>query len=59
MKYYIRAFFSNWHEVSKEKYEEFKKEILVGAINIDSSNKEEVDKFLSRHAKEVADNETI
>ena len=51
-KYFIRAFFSDWHEVSKDSYESFKKEILVGAINIDKSNQEEVNNFLSKHCKE-------
>ncbi len=56
-EYYIRAFFSDWHKVNKESYESFRKEILVGAINIDKSNKEEVERFLSRHAKVVEINE--
>ncbi len=56
-EYYIRAFFSDWHKVNKEAYEDFKKSILVGAINIDKNNKEEVERFLSRHANVVEANE--
>ena len=54
MKYYIRAFYSDWHEVSKEQYDSFKKNILDGAINVDKNNPEAVKNFLSNHAKEVA-----
>jgi len=56
-EYYIRAFFSDWHKVSKEAYEDFKKSILVGAININKNDKEQVENFLSRHAKAVEVNE--
>lgn len=56
-EYYIRAFFSDWHKVSKESYESFRKEILVGAINVNKNDKEQVERFLSRHAKVVEVNE--
>lgn len=51
MKYYIKAFVSGWRETTKEHYEEFRNNILVGAINVDKSNPEEVEKFLSKHSK--------
>ena len=51
MKYYIKAFYSDWRQVSEEKYNEFRKDILNGARNIDKSNPEEVEKFLERHSK--------
>lgn len=53
MKYYIKAFFGEWVEVSKEKYEHFRKNILVGAVNVDKTNPDEIEKFLSRHSKVV------
>ena len=45
MKYFIKAFFGEWVEVSKEKYEHFRKNILVGAVNVDKTNPDEVEKF--------------
>jgi septin family protein len=50
-KYFIRAFFSDWHETTKEVYEDFRKHILVGALNVKKSDKQEVERFLSRHSK--------
>jgi hypothetical protein len=54
MKYFIRAFFGGWVETTKEHYEEFRTNILDGALNIDKSNPEKVEAFLSKHSKEVA-----
>ena len=50
MKYFIKAFFSDWHETT-EGYEDFRKSILVGATNINKNDKQEVERFLSRHSK--------
>jgi len=51
MKYYIKAFFGDWHETTKEGYEDFRKHILIGANNIKKDDKQEVERFLSRHSK--------
>ena len=53
MKYYIKAFFGEWVEVSKEKYEHFRKNILVGAVNVDKTNPDEIEKFLLKYSKVV------
>ena len=45
-KYYIRAFYSSWHEVTKEQYENFKKSILDGAINVNKQDEKELNSFL-------------
>lgn len=50
-KYFIRAFYSDWHETTKEGYEDFRKHILVGACNVNKNDKQEVERFLSRHSK--------
>ena len=51
MKYYIKAFFSGWVETTKEHYEEFRKNILVGALNVDTTDPKRVEEFLSKHSK--------
>ena len=53
MKYYIRAIYSGWKEVNKEKYEAFRKSILDGAVNVDKNNPERLKEFLSKHSKVV------
>lgn len=50
-KYFIRAFFGDWHETTKEGYESFRTSILVGACNVNKNDKQEVEQFLSKHSK--------
>lgn len=41
MKYFIRGFFSDWKEVSKEKYDEYRKfianSVMTGKENIENA----------------------
>ncbi len=55
MKYYIKAFYSDWRQVSEKEYNNFRKEILNGARNIDKCNTEEVEEFLKRHSRKEED----
>ena len=46
MKIYIKTFFSDWHEVTKEQYEKWKKHVINNA-----SNKEKAKEIVERRTK--------
>ena len=51
MKYYIKAYFGDWKEVTKEKADEFIKSILDRAAGI--TTEEQRQECIKRHYKEV------
>lgn len=50
-KYYIRGIYSDWHEVSKKKYEEYRKYVYDGIMN--ANNEEHKQELVNRRCKEV------
>ena len=51
MRYYVRAFFGGWKEVSKEEADNFIDRLLKSAIGVNTEDKRK--NFIKRHYKEV------
>ena len=52
MKYYVKSQISGWHEVTKERFDEFIKIIKEGSINVPYEKK---DKFIASKIRVVAE----